>query len=155
MPRFRKKPVEVEAVQWTGENVDEVREFMGPSSIAPIARTIRMTTIHGEVASARIHDWIIAESKPGRFYPCKPDIFAASYVSAESGPEIHEPDDGNQAWRGQPPAEGTRRWQILEAIKTWLIANPGKPVTSEEEAIDFADEVESALLSAAAQPEQP
>jgi hypothetical protein len=84
MPRFRKKPVEIEAVQWTGDNVDEVREFLGFMDRTD-EDAIPVTTIHGDTAFVRLRDWIIPEPQPGRFYPCKPDIFEATYEQVESG----------------------------------------------------------------------
>ncbi len=49
------------------------------------------------------------------------------------------------AWKGTEPAKGTRRALILESVKRWLLDNPGKPLTSEAEALDFADAIEAAL----------
>lgn len=78
MPRFRKKPIEIEAVQWTGENVDEVREFLGFMD-RDGANAIRITTTHGDTAFVRPGDWIIPDSKPKTFYPVKPDVFEDTY----------------------------------------------------------------------------
>lgn len=33
MPKFRKKPVVVEAVRWTGSNLEEIRNFVGSDLI--------------------------------------------------------------------------------------------------------------------------
>lgn len=82
--RYRKKPVEITAVQWTGTNAAEVREFMGSDEFVVNRRgggppTVRLTTVHGDTAWARVGDWIIPEAEAGRFYPCKPDVFAATY----------------------------------------------------------------------------
>lgn len=33
MPKFRKKPVEIEAIQWTGENKSEILFFLGDSGV--------------------------------------------------------------------------------------------------------------------------
>ncbi len=86
MPHFRKKPVEIEAVQWTGENIHELWEWggaggiYGPTELNP--NQLILTTIHGERAIARVGDWVIRESQPDRFYPCKPDIFTETYEEA-------------------------------------------------------------------------
>lgn len=84
--QYRKKPVIIEAVKWTGENVDEVLNH-GNSGPAPSwgddfkintdAKTVEILTMEGTM-SARIGDWIIRGIK-GEFYPCKPDIFEATY----------------------------------------------------------------------------
>ncbi len=96
MPKFRKRPVEIEAVQLSWKTWGDVCAFVG-SVISPenparnvdtftdtcgevgpyIELTVR--TIHGEEAIVRHGDWIIPEPQAGRFYPCKPDIFAATY----------------------------------------------------------------------------
>jgi len=33
MPKFRKKPVTIEAVRWTGDNLSEIQRFYKPDSI--------------------------------------------------------------------------------------------------------------------------
>lgn len=73
--RFRKKPVVVEAVQWTGFNRDEIREFCNPGFDHDL--TLYIDTLEG-THRARPDDWIIKGVK-GEFYPCKPDIFEATH----------------------------------------------------------------------------
>jgi hypothetical protein len=81
--RFRKKPVEITAIQFDGNNQAQVSDFMGtspPFGFGPDGdHWVTLTTIHGDEAIARVGDWIIPEPEAGRFYPCKPDIFAATY----------------------------------------------------------------------------
>lgn len=72
---YRKKPVIIQAVKWTGENADEMASFMGVVSMCQ--RKIKITTLEG-VLTADIGDWIIKGIK-GEFYPCKSDIFEATY----------------------------------------------------------------------------
>jgi hypothetical protein len=97
MPKFRKKPVVIEAVQLTWNNWKDICNFLG-SIISPenpgryipreeasdtcgeagetmIALTI--PTLEGNHV-AKHGDWIIKGVK-GEFYPCKPDIFEATY----------------------------------------------------------------------------
>ncbi|MFK0124913.1 hypothetical protein ACIQSP_16550 [Streptomyces nigra] len=97
MPKFRKKPVEIEAIQFTGDNVDEIWDAFGAAGIyGPTEKNpdhLILTTVHGDEAPARPGDWVIPDGKPGTFYPCKPDIFAATYepVNEETcGPECSE-----------------------------------------------------------------
>ena len=92
--KFRKKPVVIDAVQWTGNNMEEVLPFFGdlsklPSDGAhvhpgigntPALGTLDIPTLEG-VMTASAGDWIIKGVK-GEFYPCKPDIFAATYDPA-------------------------------------------------------------------------
>lgn len=82
MQKFRKKPVEVEAIQFTHETKNRVfNELAGRRSPDfengdPI---LKIETIHGETAVVRVGDWIVKEPKIGCYYPVKPDIFAATY----------------------------------------------------------------------------
>ena len=89
--KFRKKPVVIEAVQWTGRNVEEIGKFLkGPVMGRGNDSTISICTLEGEMI-AQPGDWIIKGVK-GEFYPCKPDIFAATYepVDDDSAPPARE-----------------------------------------------------------------
>jgi hypothetical protein len=75
---FRKKPVVIQAVQFTGDNADEIGHFAGLAArIAGRGARLEIQTLEG-VMTASPGDWIIRGVK-GEFYPCKPDIFDASY----------------------------------------------------------------------------
>ena len=99
MTKYRKKPVEIEAMQWDGttggatliidwvlsggstaryvcSDADRCAESDGdcPHSIA-------IDTLEGTM-HASVLDWII-RGVQGEFYPCKPDIFDATYDKVE------------------------------------------------------------------------
>lgn len=78
MAQYKKKPVVIEAVQWNGTNLDEVRAFV-PEEVRynKVSEPMGIKTLEG-VLTISINDWIIRGVK-GEFYPCKPDIFAATY----------------------------------------------------------------------------
>ena len=82
--KFVKKPVIIEALQWTGDNFNFVREFVGHER--PIHQMgdnkIGICTLEG-VMEASVNDWIIKGVK-GEFYPCKPDIFKMTYELAKN-----------------------------------------------------------------------
>jgi len=91
MPKFRKKPVVIEAVQVPTERADagwtDAIHFLESSKTRwkggnskPMGFTIH--TLEGDMR-ADPGDWIIRGVK-GEFYPCKPDIFAATYEAVES-----------------------------------------------------------------------
>ena len=94
MPKFRKKPVVIEAIQWTGNNL---REIIGFTTLHPSARKwsweeyenvvrkegLKIFTLEGSLM-AGLGDWIIKGVK-GEFYPCKPDIFEQTYGPVEPG----------------------------------------------------------------------
>jgi len=77
--KFRKKPVVIDAVRWDGANVDEILGFIlvGGSARRGHGNAIIIETLEGEM-TASPGDWIIKGVK-GEFYPCKPDIFDATY----------------------------------------------------------------------------
>jgi hypothetical protein len=85
MRKFRKKPVEVEAWQWFPEADDGVECETWCGGVAIVERftdrpsrvLLIVQTLEGELA-ATPGDWIIRGAQ-GEFYPCKPDIFAATY----------------------------------------------------------------------------
>ena len=82
---YRKKPVVIQAVQWTGANVDDVAALAGdawPGEVAPNppADSLVIATLEGEMR-CEVGDWLIRGVK-GEFYPCKPDIFEATYEPA-------------------------------------------------------------------------
>jgi len=85
---FRKKPVTIQAIQWTGENTKEVLDFIGRQiTVGQVnmftGKVVDMDipTLEGTM-KATVGDWIIKGVK-GEFYPCKPDIFEQTYEPAE------------------------------------------------------------------------
>ena len=80
--RFKKKPVVIEAIKWTGENPDEVQEFLFNGNTHASdgwvkGQYVDIGTPEGLMV-ASIGDWIIRGVK-GEHYPCKPDIFEMTY----------------------------------------------------------------------------
>src|ERR1700761_9516922 len=87
MPKFRKKPVVIEAIQWTGDNDLEIMNFVGRQlrvhkppqkmehdrEIPHSGYQIHIPTLEGIMTAQRM-DWIIMGINR-EFYPCKPDIF--------------------------------------------------------------------------------
>lgn len=83
--KYRKKPVVIEAVQWTGENLKEMRYFTGKPLLFfdSHSRSFIIETLEGDMV-ASVGDYII-KGVQGEFYPCKPDIFEATYEEADNG----------------------------------------------------------------------
>lgn len=82
--RFRKKPIVIEAMRWDGEPVgtrtSEVMIWLRNANCHAFVRgdgLLSIGTLEGVTEASR-GDWIIKGIK-GEFYPCKPDIFAATY----------------------------------------------------------------------------
>ena len=91
--KYRKKPVVIEAIQWTGENLQEVVEFCGGlhasarkwkwDEYCRVVETegFKVFTLEGPL-KASVGDWII-KGIHGENYPCKPDIFEETYEPVE------------------------------------------------------------------------
>jgi hypothetical protein len=85
MPSYRKKPVVIEAIQWSGneEQIKEIMQFMNISEcpveylIPGEPGNIVIDTLEGEMTAAP--GWWIIKGIKNEFYPCKDDIFQASY----------------------------------------------------------------------------
>ncbi len=75
---YRKKPLEVEAIQWVGNNYEDIIKFMKKHVIEDLRdSSLIIPTLEGDM-KASIDDFIIKGIK-GEFYPCKPDIFWETY----------------------------------------------------------------------------
>jgi len=80
---FRKKPVVIQALKWTGEEGSwlEMVDFVGESLIGrPEFNNVKIKTLEGEIYVTK-GDFII-KGVNGEFYPCKPDIFEKTYEPA-------------------------------------------------------------------------
>ena len=77
--RYRKKPVVIEAIQYTGDsdNIAELREFVTCGFKKNKDSTLTVPTLEGKHI-ASIRDYII-KGVEGEFYPCKPRIFKKTY----------------------------------------------------------------------------
>lgn len=77
----KKKPVTVEAVQWTGDNRKDIWDFCTLAYFNTDFETgdlkLMIQTLEGPM-EASVGDYIIKGIK-GEFYPCKPDIFLLTY----------------------------------------------------------------------------
>ena len=100
---FTKKPVTIQAIQWTGENLREVITFTyGPPDTRShhagmawdtyrdlVARDgLKIYTLEGKMLASP-GDWIIRGVK-GELYPCKPDIFQETYAAASPTPPAEQ-----------------------------------------------------------------
>ncbi|GAA1992756.1 hypothetical protein GCM10009718_33090 [Isoptericola halotolerans] len=83
--KYRKLPVEIEAVRFDGTNAQQVAEWIGEEqdgwTYSDRNDFYEIETLEGTM-TALPGDWII-RGVQGEFYPCKPDIFAATYEAVE------------------------------------------------------------------------
>lgn len=78
---YRKKPVVIEAMRYDGRNAMAILAWVQTPEISEdFGGGIEIPTLEGTMR-ADVGDWIIRGIK-GEFYPCKPDIFAATYEPA-------------------------------------------------------------------------
>jgi hypothetical protein len=77
MPKFRKKPVVIEAEQFWPDR--EPLPFGNKGACSFDGEKWFVVTIHGQETTIVAGDWIIPEPDGEHFYPCKPDIFAATH----------------------------------------------------------------------------
>lgn len=95
MALYRKKPIVIEAIQLRWDTWNDICEFVTPNyfgkvvylddktfEVLPMDKTSKtigmiIKTLEGDHV-ARENDWII-KGVNGEFYPCKPDIFEATY----------------------------------------------------------------------------
>lgn len=109
--RYRKKPVVIEAVQWTGDNIADVSSLAMDSKneidvvgMQGGSLGINISTLEGEM-TASIGDFII-KGVNGELYPCKADIFAKTY---------------------EPVCEGCKHWSIKGQDCTLINPETGCP----------------------------
>ena len=90
--KFRKKPVVIEAIQYVGGNKQEIIDFTkGQASVNTCYSYLTIPTLEGN-HEADVSDWIIKGIR-GEFYPCKPDIFEATYEEVEDGKKSKKEED--------------------------------------------------------------
>lgn len=85
MAQFKKKPVVIEAFRWTGDPDQEedpvwIKEAINQGKVyyqGGDSPYLTIETLEGAMR-ASVGDWVIRGIK-GEIYPCKPDIFAATY----------------------------------------------------------------------------
>ena len=94
--KYRKKPVVIDAFRWKADRNSETADqrlliwasslhradLLGPLPFRWDEEQLFISTLEGEMAVAP-GDWIIRGIQ-GEFYPCRPDIFAATYEAVES-----------------------------------------------------------------------
>lgn len=82
--KYRKKPIEIYAVQWTGDNLAELRKLEGFNKVHTcFGGSLNIKTYEG-VMNVSVGDYII-KGVHDEFYPCKPDIFEQTYEEVRDG----------------------------------------------------------------------
>lgn len=76
--KYRKRPVIIEAIQYTNANIQHPALFI---VAPPSSYNVYIDTLEGRM-TVNIGDWIITGIN-GESYPCKPDIFEKTYEKVE------------------------------------------------------------------------
>lgn len=87
---YRKKPVVIQAARFDSHNGYVIADWCGGhyrpeteiSDVRDVAYFVDIPTLEG-VMTAREGDYII-RGVQGEFYPCKPDIFEATYEAEQA-----------------------------------------------------------------------
>lgn len=88
MKEYRKKPVTVQALQWTGENDDEVADFMSYPVFKNPEGHLGVRTLEGLVYTAP--GSFIVKGQHGDVWPVREDIFLDTYEEASEPETIQE-----------------------------------------------------------------
>lgn len=86
--QYRKKPVVVEAFKWLTDKVPDWWKELEGVKIQPSTGSAFIPTLEGTM-EAKKGDYII-QGVQGEVYPCKPEIFAATYEATDT---VQEPTD--------------------------------------------------------------
>jgi hypothetical protein len=83
----RKKPVEIECIKFTGNNISELKNFVGDALVMSFLQMdpwsehsdpdFSIRTLEGDMKISE-GDYII-KGVSGEFYPCRPEIFEKIY----------------------------------------------------------------------------
>lgn len=85
---FRKKPIDVEAIQWTGGNLPQMQAFTSlqfseipeaDRGVEPELTAEVFDKLHSTWVKLRTGDWILKGTQ-GEFYPCARAVFESTYA---------------------------------------------------------------------------
>lgn len=80
---YIKKPIPVEAIQWTGHNFDEIYDFIiGQPIVVTTFNELVISTLEGDM-KAPVGSWII-RGPLGEYYPCRKDVFEETYEAVDN-----------------------------------------------------------------------
>lgn len=83
--QFRKKPVVIEAVRWSGSNWHEVLAFAGHDAVSTNGLLLFVKTMEGELSDPIPSGHWIIKGVVGEIYPCAPAVFDETYEPVQVG----------------------------------------------------------------------
>lgn len=129
MKTYQKKPTIVQAIQYTGENLEEIKDFskgavvtIPPKGDKPGGLAI---SSFGEKMTFSAGDYIIKGNEEGDFYPCKPDVFEKNFVDSDSDSDSDsELPQGDSPFLSTVPEELSVERHVRLAIQKMKDENP-------------------------------
>ncbi|WP_329376107.1 hypothetical protein [Streptomyces sp. NBC_01483] len=140
--RYRPRPTEVTALQWTGHNAAQLTDFaktrfmeVDPEDRTedPDATAALLESAHEAWAGLKVGDWIVRRN--GQFKRFSPEAFADQYESAERPTDDHNAvwlDDDGDLWgeyQTSPPSYGDAilplRWDSVECSSKQELEDQG------------------------------
>ena len=91
MATYRQRPIEIDAIQWRGDNWEEiVNEFGNPADVVydRSSNSLLISTLEGRMRCS-YGDWLIRDAM-AEYYPCRDDIFRSTYEAVDC-PPLAEP----------------------------------------------------------------
>lgn len=82
--KYRKKPVVIDAKQYTGDNVVDMLAWTNHPAVFENNNELHIRTLEG-LMHVSATDWVIRGAK-GEYYPCRDDIFEATYEQVHDNP---------------------------------------------------------------------
>lgn len=164
--KFRKKPIEIDAIQYTGSNFFDVADWIRSFRVNPrdiISQentTLIVQTLENKMDA--YPGWYIIRGVKGEFYSCEPEIFELTYEEVEENDDVPLSDKENTLTEAvfliklmiaQQVAENMVPGALAELARVSLLAKmydfikqfEGKDYTAEE-LIDWADEETGRLV---------
>lgn len=94
-PTFISKPAEIRAIQFRGDNVNEIWDAFGTTGIyGPTEKNpnwLILTTAHGDTVTCNVGHWVVPDVQPDTFYPVKPEVFEKRWKPGSLTNEAEKP----------------------------------------------------------------
>ena len=136
MTKYRKRPVEVDTIRWTGDNEQAVQAFTGgPSTFYALDPADRENSDDPE-ATATVYDklhstWIlvytgqhIVRGVKGELYPIAEDVLAETYEPVDSAPNPAEQEKITRVFAALHRSAEETVTRVIDLHKQWVKSGP-------------------------------
>ncbi|MEU3683735.1 hypothetical protein AB0E99_22745 [Streptomyces sp. NPDC030592] len=134
--RYRKLPVEVDTIQWTGDNEAQVQAFTGGASNFYALDNAGRENSDDPEATATVYDklhstWVlvytgqhIVRGVKGEYYPIAEDVLAETYERVSGAPEAAELETTARALSGLHRSAEDTVTRVITLHEQWVKAGP-------------------------------